>query len=418
MIQITKEIVLHPKQSLIARDTSRFKVIRCGRRFGKSYLSVTLLISNAMKKKGMYYFVAPYYRQAKEIGWKMLHDLLPKEAILKTNETELSVELLNGSEIKLKGADNPDSLKGVGLSGCILDEYAFMKPSVWEEIIRPMLFDTGGWCIFISTPCGYNHFFDLWESATKENWSRFHFTTYDNPHIKPEEIEEAKLAMSSERFDQEIMSEFNKKSGACWPMFSRDVHVVKRQQPKGTIYASIDFGFALGHKTAFLLHDVVGETVHTFDGFGVEQETIDQIDERMKTLTGGLIIQGLFPDPARPDLIEELKRRNWPILTTNKDVEIGIAKVSEYMNVNPLTNKVRWTLADHLTDAIHQIEEYQWTEVRGEDGQYTQRPKKEKDDYCDSLRYFMNSYLNQEYKETFIPPFEMIGGGYSEGQYI
>ena len=152
------DITLHPTQSEIFKSPARFKVIRCGRRFGKSYLSTVIIIAKALEKKGDYWFIAPTYKQAKEIAWRLLTELMPKEAISKRNETELSMELLNGSRIALKGADNPDALRGVGLNGCVMDEYAFMKPFVWEEIVRPMLFDTGGWAIFISTPYGYNHF--------------------------------------------------------------------------------------------------------------------------------------------------------------------------------------------------------------------------------------------------------------------
>jgi hypothetical protein len=284
----------------------------------------------------------------------------------------------------------------------VLDEYAFMKPFVWEEIVRAMLFDSGGWCIFISTPYGYNHFYDLWEQATKDNWARFHFTTYDNPHIKPEEIEDAKLTMSDMRFQQEIMAEFTKKSGAIYPMFDRNIHTKPRREPRkdSMIFGSIDFGFAIGHKTAVLWHEVTSEEVFTFDGFGVEQKTIEEIDELMRSQTQGLVVRGIYPDPARPDLIEELRRRNWPILETKKDVELGISKVAEYMQINPLTNKPRWGISEHLSEAIRECEEYEWVEVRGEDGKYKQVPKKEKDDFVDSLRYMLFNYTHQNNNDS------------------
>jgi len=360
-----------------------------------------------MEQTGDYWFVAPYYRQAKEIAWQLLLKLCPIEAIKTKNETELSLELYNGSNLKLKGADNPESLKGVGLNGCILDEYAFMKPYVWQEIVRPMLFDSGGWCIFISTPYGYNHFHDLWEETLdKPNWERFHFTSYDNPYISEEEIDEAKNTMSPERFDQEIMAEFTKKSGAIWPMFRRDLHLKPKRNPtnESTIYGSIDFGFAIGHPTCVLWHELIGEEVFTFDGFLIEGKTIDEVNDLMKANTAGLIVRGIFPDPSRPDLVEELKRRSWPIIPTNKDVELGIAKVAEYMNINPLTNKPRWTISNHLKDIIRQLEEYEWQEVRGEDGQFRQVPKKEKDDAPDALRYFIFNYNKMIHRDLPLGP--------------
>jgi phage terminase large subunit len=411
------EIVLHPKQSRLMRDTHRYKVIRCGRRFGKTYFSVTKITMEAMMKKGDYWFVAPTYRMAKEIVWRLFEEIVPKGAVDKRNETELSIELKNGSKISLKGAEDPEKLRGVGLDGVVLDEFAFMSPQAWT-VISPTLQDRKGWAIFISTPNGYNHFYDLYNTID-DDFQSFHFTSYDNPYLEADELDKERARMSSEKFEQEYMAEFMKRSGAIWPQFDRDVHVVDRREPKGTIFGSIDFGFAVGHETAVLWHEVTSEGVYTFDGFDVAQKSIDEVDEMMKSQTNGLIIQGIFADPARPDLIDELKRKDWPVLETNKDVELGIAKVHEYMMYDPVNKKPKWTISRHLTGAIEQIEQYVWTEVRGEDGKFKQVPKKENDNYPDSLRYFIFNYLNQEQTETFIPPVELLGGiGKTKGQYV
>jgi hypothetical protein len=407
----------HPKQQILHDDKHRYKVIRCGRRFGKSVWAVNKLIQDAVDKQGDYWIVGPTYRQIKEISWRLLQKYLPKELVTKTNETELSVELINGSRIALKGSDNSDSLRGVGLDGLIMDESAFVSPYAWE-VIRPMLADREGWVVFISTPDGYNWFYDLYnQEQTNKNYKSYHFTSYDNPYLKAGEIDEAKTTMSHERFEQEFMAEFMKRSGAIWPKFSRDIHCVERRQPEGTIYGSIDFGFAIGHETAVLWHEVTSKGVYTFDGFDVSQKNIQEINELMKAQTNGLTIQGIFPDPARPDLIEELKKLNWPILETNKDVELGITKVDEYMQFDPIEKKPKWTISRHLTGAIEQIEQYVWTEIRGQDGKFKQAPKKENDNYPDSLRYFIFNYLNQGYEEIYIPPFKGLGGvnlgGYS-----
>lgn len=411
--------VPHPKQQELINDNHRYKVIRCGRRFGKTVYAVNLIISQAVLNPGDYWFVAPTYRQAKEIAWRVFEKYLPRELVSKKNETELSINLTNGSRISLKGCDNPDSLRGVGLDGVVLDEYAFAQPYAWT-VISPILQDRRGWAVFISTPDGYNHFYEMYnKEQADEDFKSFHFTSYDNPYLDPGELNKEKERMSTERFSQEYEAEFMRRTGAIWPMFKRDVHVVPRRQPSGTIYGSIDFGFAVGHETAVLWHDVTSEGVYTFDGFDVSQANIEKIDELMEGQTNGLVIQGIFPDPARPDLIEELKKKNWPILETQKDVELGIAKVDEYMQINPLTNKPKWTISEHLTEAIKQIEQYVWQEVRGEDGAFKQVPKKVDDNYPDSLRYFIFNYLNQKQEEVFIPPFELLGGaGKTKGQYI
>lgn len=400
--------VPHLKQQEILNDKHRYKVIRCGRRFGKTVFAVNYIISEAATKGGDYWFVSPTYRQSKEIAWRMFESYLPSELIKKKNETELSIDLTNGAHIALKGSDNPDSLRGVGLNGIVLDEFAFADPYSWT-VISPILQDRKGWAIFISTPNGYNHFYDMY-NVKDEDYKSFHYTSYDNPYLDPIELNKEKERMSVERFAQEYEAEFMKRAGAVWPRFSRDVHVVERRQPEGTIYGSIDFGFSVGHETAVLWHEVTSKGVYTFDGFDIAQANIDKIDEMMKAQTNGLTIQGIFPDPARPDLIDELKRRGWPILETKKDVELGIAKVDEYMTYDPIEKKPKWTISNHLKNAIEQVEQYVWVEVRGTDGKFKQVPKKEDDNFCDSLRYFIFNYLSQPIEDVYIPTFTGFGG--------
>lgn len=343
----------------------------------------------AVFEGGDYWYVAPTYKQAKLIAWRLLLSYLPEELIAKTNETELTVYLKNNSTISLKGADNPDSLRGVGINGLILDEYAFTDPYAWD-VLRPLLTDRKGWVIFISTPNGYNHFYDLWNmEQTSDSFKSFHFTSYDNPYLDPEEIDEAKKSMSSERFDQEYMAEFTKRAGTIW-QFNRTVHVVPRRNPdkSSTIIGSIDFGFAIGHPTAIGWHDInsIGDW-YTFDGLLQEGLTIEQVDEQMRSQTAGLVIRAIYADSARPDLIEELQKKGWPVIPAKKDVELGISQVGQLMQVNPLTNKPRWTISEHLTGHIRQIEGYVWQDVRGEDGYFKQVPLKREDDAPDMLRY-------------------------------
>lgn len=409
--------VPHPKQQELLDDKHRYKVIRCGRRFGKTVFAVNKIIQEAVMKGGDYWFIAPTYRQAESIAWKMFQTYTPKDLIAKIHEApKLQITLKNGATICLKGSDNPDSLRGVGLDGIVLDEFAFADPYSWT-VISPILVDRKGWAIFISTPNGYNHFYDMY-NVKDDDYKSFHYTSYDNPYLEVEELDKEKSRMSVERFAQEYEAEFMKRAGAIWPRFSRDIHCVERRQPEGTIYGSIDFGFAVGHETAVLWHEVTSKGVYTFDGFDVSQANIDKIDEMMKAQTNGLQIQGIFPDPARPDLIDELKRRGWPILETKKDVELGIAKVDEYMTFDPIEKKPKWTIANHLKTAIEQIEQYVWVEVRGTDGKFKQVPKKEDDNFCDSLRYFIFNYQTRVQEDFYVPAFQGFGGADIGGQNI
>ena len=117
------EIELYPNQMKIFEDETRFRILSAGRRFGKTVLAVNELLKSAVNTpRSLNWYVAPTYKQAKMIAWKMLLDYVPRTMIAKTNETELSVTLVNGSEICLKGAENEDSLRGVGVTFCVLDE--------------------------------------------------------------------------------------------------------------------------------------------------------------------------------------------------------------------------------------------------------------------------------------------------------
>jgi len=166
------------------------------------------LIKKAVKKPGLYWFVAPSYRQAKAIGWTKLKFYLEADPDWKFNEMELKAYHPHlHTTIELKGADNQDSLRGIGLDGVVLDECATMKPNVFPSIIRPMLADTRGWALFIGTPKGKNWFYDAFVNENPE-WKSWHYSTKVNHYIPAEELEAAKKDMPSRLFHQEFLAEF------------------------------------------------------------------------------------------------------------------------------------------------------------------------------------------------------------------
>ena len=182
-------------QSKIYQDDTRFRVIVAGRRFGKTFLSTVELITKAIEgqDKNVWY-VAPTYKAAKEIAWDMLLTSLPREYIRKTNESSLTVTLINGSTISLKGAEKADNLRGRALDFVVMDEFADMKPETWYAVLRPSLSDRKGSAIFIGTPKGRNHLYDLWTFGTdkREDWSSYQFTTIQGEQVDADEIEKAK----------------------------------------------------------------------------------------------------------------------------------------------------------------------------------------------------------------------------------
>ena len=205
------DVQLHPAQLEIFNSTARFKVVSAGRRFGKSRLAAWILIIKALQSESKdVFYIGPTFQQAKDIMWNMLKELLHDTDLIETtHENTATMKLVNGRRISLKGSDRPDTLRGVGLAYVVLDEYASMKVEVWEQIIRPTLSDVKGGALFIGTPAGKNHFYDLYLEADKdEDWEAFQYTSIDNPLIDPKEVEVAKRTMSTQAFRQEFEASF------------------------------------------------------------------------------------------------------------------------------------------------------------------------------------------------------------------
>ena len=181
------------------------------RRCGKTVACINDLIVKALlenKKHAQYAYIAPYYSQAKSVAWRYL-ERFAEPVMTKSNQSELWVELINGARIRLFGADNPDSLRGNFLDGVVLDEMADMKPSLWGEIIRPLLADRLGWATFIGTPKGHNAFYDIYNEATKKpNWY-VKVLRADQTNLLPQsELDDAKASMSDNQYEQEFLCSF------------------------------------------------------------------------------------------------------------------------------------------------------------------------------------------------------------------
>ena len=234
-------VKLHEKQLEIFNDKHRFKVVAAGRRFGKSRLAAWLLLIEALKSTNKdVFYVAPTYQQAKDIMWGVLKEL-GHEIIAAAHENTSVLTLVNGRKIYLKGADRPDTLRGVGLAFLVVDEYADIKANVWEQILRPALADVQGGAVFIGTPKGRNHFYEMFkygETKKDEEWASFHYTSYDNPLIPAKEIEAAKSSMSSFAFRQEFMASFE---AASRDIFKEDWIIVDEDEPKdGRFFITVD----------------------------------------------------------------------------------------------------------------------------------------------------------------------------------
>ena len=228
-------------QQEVFSDPTRFKIVAAGRRTGKSRLAAWKLILNALQvERGHVFYVAPTQGQARDIMWSTLLEL-GHEVIKNAHINNLQITLINGATISLKGADRPETMRGVSLKYLVMDEYADMKPEVWEQILRPALADQKGGALFIGTPMGRNHFYDLYmygEMGDDPTYKSWHFTSYDNELLDPEEIDMAKKSMSSFAFKQEFMASFAAQGS---DIFKEDWVQFDEEEPEdGEYYIAID----------------------------------------------------------------------------------------------------------------------------------------------------------------------------------
>ena len=279
-------------------DTNeRFRVVVAGRRFGKTFLSIAELIDVAVPKEGSHcWYVAPTYKAAKEIAWDMLIARIPPEWIRKSNETALTLTLINGSTIALKGAEKPDNLRGRSLDFVVMDEFADMRPEAWYEVIRPSLSDRQGSALFIGTPKGRNHFYDLWTQGADGNpdWHSFQYTTIDGGQVAPEEIEAAKRDLDERTFNQEYNAQFVNYSGIIYYNFSREESVNRSADDGSMLHIGMDFN--LDPMSAVVaIRD--GSTLKIIDEIVIYGSNTDEIVDEIKTRFPSRQIC-VYPDPA------------------------------------------------------------------------------------------------------------------------
>ena len=211
MTELTFEYDPRPQFRPLHERVQRWACLVVHRRGGKTVACINEMLTRACytpKKDARYAYIAPFYRQAKDVAWQYLKSF-GEGVIVKVRESELRVELFNGAWITLYGADNPDALRGLYLDGVVLDEYGDSRPSLWGTVILPTLVDRKGWAIFIGTPKGKNHFWEVHERAKKEDgWYELTLKASESGIIDDEELAEMKAQMSEEEYQQEMECDF------------------------------------------------------------------------------------------------------------------------------------------------------------------------------------------------------------------
>lgn len=392
-------MILTPSQRIVAESRTRFRTICCGRRWGKTTLAVEEIKARAIYTQSNIAYVAPTYAQARDIAWEILKKEL-RGATISVNESRLEIKVRNikngESQITLKGWESIESLRGQSFDMLVIDEVAMMRNfwTNWQEVIRPTLTDRKGSVMFISTPKGFNHFYELYNMAlTDKDYQSFHFTSYDNPHLSHDEINKARQEITETRFAQEYLADFKKVEGLVYKEFDRSRHLID-EKPKDIFYeflGGVDFGF--NHPAA------VSHIYKTQDGvYYVDNEWYQKgrTEAQIADYVLSCKFNRVYPDPENPSAIQVLAMKGVNVREVTKgknSVKAGIDRVRDLFKQNKLFINKR------CVNTIAELESYCYDDSM--DGSTpSENPIKENDDMLDSIRYVI--YMENLYRRKII----------------
>lgn len=284
-------------QQTISNDPARFRVIGAGRRFGKTYLAINELAKFSRLPDQKCLYVAPTYRQAKTVIWEDLKNILyGVNWIKKVNESDLSIQLVNGSKISIRSSDNKDALRGAKYNFIVLDECADMHPDTWYSVLRPTLSDTGGHAMFIGSPKGRNFFYDLWlEGNSTEDWSSYQYTTLEGGNVPPEEIEAARRDLDIHRFQTEYEAQFISTESVLFYAFTEDNMVQKPILPEERTPLIIGMDFNRSPMSA-IIGQKTADTYHVFDEIEIYSSNTFEMVQEIKRRYGNGRQMYAYPD--------------------------------------------------------------------------------------------------------------------------
>lgn len=301
----------HPAQWKIHKSNKRFRIVACGRRFGKSLMAANETTKYAYEHpREATWWVAPVYSQA-TIGFKMIKNSFP-DLIKNANSASLKIKFHNGALIEFRSAERPDNLRGEGLGWVTIDEAAFMSEEAWYEALRPALSDRKGQLLAIGTPKGKNWFYHLWtngQDSEQEDFESWQMSTYENPYIDPAEIDSLKRSLPERVFRQEIMAEFLDDTGGVFRNVDDNIRPYKLPTTaEGLVTLGVDLA-KYEDFTVLIGVDGVGKVVY-FDRFNQIDWSLQKkrITEAARMLAAKVVIDSTgIGDP----IFEDLEREIW-----------------------------------------------------------------------------------------------------------
>ena len=337
----------HPAQKQVLDSAARFRVMMCGRRFGKSLISQNISIECGLRKQSIAY-ITPTYQLGK-MFFKEICKLLP-EKIYKKNETDLLIDFVTGGSIRFFTGERLDAMRGTKFHLVIIDEASYI-PNLeegWNNSIRPTLTDYKGKAIFLSTPRGKNYFYSLFMRGGEPDWEAFKFTTYDNPHIDASEIDAAKSQLPSVVFRQEYMAD--PMENAANPFGSEFINACTKASSGVASYYGIDLAKSVDW-TVIIGLDKLGNVVH-FDRF---QKDWMQTKETILRLPKNIPI--LIDSTGVGDAIVEDLQKKFNNMTGFK-----FTSVSKQQLLEGLSNAIQTKTISYPEGFIkHELEVFEYT---------------------------------------------------------
>lgn len=347
------------------------------------------MIAKALPRKDVSVaYIAPTFQQARDIAWQQLKKLVqPVYENINESRLEVGIRTMDGgqSQIWLRGWENIETLRGQKFDFIIIDEVASMRNfmSSWEEVVRPTLTDKAGHVMFISTPKGFNHFYELYNKEKQDtDYKSFHFTSYDNPYLPVEELDKAKSEMTEDRFSQEYLADFRKTEGLVYKEFVRERHLFNDSTPHPQFIEKslgIDFGYTNPCCILEVNKDADNHYWISSEWYKTKQQN-SQISEKAFSYDA----QFVYPDPEAPEKVKELSDKGLNVMEVRKgrdSVTYGINKIRD------LLKQGRIHIHENCKNTIFEFETYHYPDDEKKDGNNKENPVKENDHAMDALRY-------------------------------
>ena len=293
------DFIQTPLMENIYADPTRFKCVVAGRRFGKTFLSLAWLLGGTIHPNERRWVVMPTYRMGKMVAFPILKRILRNYPnIVKINESNLSASI-GSAEIAIKGTEDPNKLRGSHLDRVVMDEYAYMKPGVWEEIIFPMMTtNPNSKALFIGTPDGFsNGFYDIFlkgQDPNEKDWKSWQFTTIEGGWVPNDEIKRAKRTMDETTFKQEFLASFESSQNRCAYNFDRRRHCATTQDNGLIMWAGMDFNVSKG--ACVVATEFSDGTVHYVDEICLRNSNTEEMAKTLRDKYPKL--RYIYPDPA------------------------------------------------------------------------------------------------------------------------